>query len=56
MEEPQPQARRELERHGAPRACSRPIIGAVMACVSGALIRAGPMTATVCSMAAPAAP
>ncbi len=40
----------------ARRACSRPSIGAETACVSGIPMRAGPMTATVCSIAARLAP
>jgi hypothetical protein len=34
----------------------RPSSGAVIACVSGLLIRAGPITATVCRIAAALAP
>ena len=40
----------------APRACSTPSSGAVSACVSGTVIRAGPISATVCSIAARLAP
>jgi hypothetical protein len=40
----------------APRAFSRPRIGALSACVSGTPKRAGPMIATVSSIAAPLAP
>ena len=43
-------------RSPTPRACSRPRIGAVSACVSGTPKRAGPMIATVSSIAAALAP
>ena len=39
-----------------PRRCSAPSSGAVSAWVSGPFTRAGPMTATVCNIAAALAP
>ena len=57
VDEPQREAGEQLRQPAARRApAARPIIGAVMAWVIGALIRAGPMTATVWSIAASAAP
>ena len=43
-------------RTATPRASRRPSIGAVAACVSGIPMRAGPMIATVSSIAATLAP
>ena len=51
-----PRRRRTARARPAPRACSRPRIGAVMAWVSGTPKRAGPMMATVSSIAAMLAP
>ncbi len=57
VDEPQHAGRRGTRsRRLAPRACSRPIIGAVIAWVSGAFTRAGPITATVWRIAASEAP
>ena len=41
---------------GVPRRLSAPSIGAVSACVSGPLTRAGPITAVVCNIDAALAP
>jgi hypothetical protein len=47
---------RSCGQNPTPRACSRPRIGALSACVSGTPNRAGPMIATVSSIAAALAP
>ena len=57
MHEPQREAGERTPSPAARRGPgAAPIIGAVIAWVIGALIRAGPMTATVWSIAASAAP